>query len=246
MNIIITGASGRLGKELKKFFPSALTPDSRTLDITDREAVDAYIAKHRPDAIIHLAAMTSIPECEHDKTKAWKINVQGTKNLLNACAKHSRNCYFFYMSTACVFDGEKGGYVEDDVPAPKNYYSLTKVVAESAVDASPLEKKLIIRSNFVPRERWPYPGAFVDRYGTYLFAEDLAGAIRDVFRANQTGIIHITGDRKLSMYELAKITTPEVAPISYKEFEKAVDYHLTVDMSLDSARWKKYKLGGSD
>ncbi len=246
MSVLITGASGRLGKEMKKIFVDALTPDSKELDITDKKMVEGYIERHKPDAIFHLAAMTSVPGCEHDKGKAWRINVEGTKNLLGACAKHDKKCYFIYMSTACVFDGGKGGYREDDVPAPGSYYGITKLVAETAVDAAPLEKKLIIRANFVPKEKWPYEGAFIDRYGTYLFADGLARAINEVYQAGQTGIIHITGDRKLSMYDLAKMTTPGVKPISYAQFEKTADYRLMVDMSLDSTRWKKYKLGGGD
>lgn len=246
MSVLITGASGRLGKEMKKIFADALTPDSKALDITDNGMVDEYVERHKPEVIFHLAAMTSVPECEHDKKKAWRINVDGTKNLLGACAKHDKKCYFIYMSTACVFDGEKGGYREDDIPAPGSYYGITKLVAETAVDAAPLKKKLIIRANFVPKEKWPYEGAFTDRYGTYLFADVLARAIKEVYLAGQTGIIHLAGDRKLSMYDLAKMTTPGVTPISYAQFEKTVDYRLMVDMSLDSARWKKYKLGSDN
>jgi len=240
--ILITGGSGRLGKELKKYFVGAEAPNSKTLDIANYTAVEKYVSENKPESIIHLAAMTSIPQCEYDKENAWKINVIGTKNLLNACIKYNQSCYFIYMSTACVFSGEKGNYNEDDFPAPKNFYSITKVVAETAVEFAPLREKLIIRSNFVPREKWSYEGAFIDRYGTYLYTDDLAAAIKEVYDARLTGIVHITGDKKMSMYELAKITTPEVLPISYKEFEKKVDYKLTIDMSLNSKRWKKYRL----
>ncbi|MEM4331714.1 MAG: sugar nucleotide-binding protein [Candidatus Micrarchaeia archaeon] len=242
--IIITGGSGRLGKELRKIFTNALAPRSTEMDITNLTSVREYLSKNIPDTIFHLAAITSIPECENKKDLAWKTNVTGTENLLNVCNEVNPNCYFIYISTACVFSGDRGFYNEDDIPYPKNYYGLTKAIAETAVRISPLKNKLIVRSNFVPKEKWSYEGAFIDRYGTYLFADDLAKALKEVYEAKLTGIVHITGDMKISMYELAKITTPNVKPLSYKEFEEKVNYKLTVDMSLDSKIWKKYKLGG--
>jgi dTDP-4-dehydrorhamnose reductase len=98
---------------------------------------------------------------------------------------------------------------------------------------------LIIRGNFVSREKWPYPKAFTDRYGTYLFAEDVAKGIKDVLDERLTGIVHIVGDKKISMFELARITTPDVQPMTLKEYRGPP---LTIDMSLDTVRWKKYKI----
>jgi dTDP-4-dehydrorhamnose reductase len=168
---------------------------------------------------------------------AWETNVRGTENLVDACLKHKPDVYFIYTSTACVFDGEAGMYNEDSVPGPKNFYSFTKLVGEFA--AKKIPNHLIIRTNFVAREKWPYPKAFTDRFGTYLFADDLARAIKDVVDSGQNGILHVTGEEKMSMFELAKITTPNVQPISLKEYHGPP---LTMDMSLDTIRWKKYKI----
>jgi dTDP-4-dehydrorhamnose reductase len=230
--ILITGASGRLGKELSKNFKNVLTPSHKELDVTNKENVANFMKTNNPDMIIHLAAMTNVPLCEDEKEKAWEINVKGTLNVLNAAEGRK----VVLMSTPCVFSGKEGMYKESDTPNPENYYGLTKVAAENAVLSSP--NNLVIRSNFVPREKWPHEGAFTDRWGTYLFADELAKKMKDVIESGKTGIIHIAGDKKMSMYDIAKQCpdSENVKPISYVEYLKNTGYRLTQDMTLDSER----------
>ena len=102
-----------------------------------------------------------------------------------------------------------------------------------------LERWLIIITNFIPRERWPYPKAFIDRWGTYLFADDLALAIKQVINQKLTGIVHICGEDKVSMYQLAKITTPDIKPMTLAEYSGPP---LTEDMTLSSKRILPFKL----
>ena len=98
---------------------------------------------------------------------------------------------------------------------------------------------LFMRTNFVAKKTWSYPKAFTDRFGTYLFAENVAIGISEILNENLNGIIHVVGNEKISMYELAKITTPDILPMTIKEYDGPT---LTMDMSLDSERWKKYVL----
>jgi len=121
----------------------------------------------------------------------------------------------------------------------KNTNSLTKLLSEFIVIYSELKKWLIIRTNFVARERWPYPEAFIDRFGTYLFADEVAQAIKDLIEKGLTGIVHVHGNEKLFMYELAKITTPDIQPMTLNEYSGPP---LTIDMSLRSIRIKPYQL----
>jgi dTDP-4-dehydrorhamnose reductase len=239
LNVLITGGSGKLGRELIKVFPYSLHPTTAELDITDKDAVYKFIKEHLPDLLIHCAAITDIRRCEENKELAWKVNVSGTKNLVDACLRYKKNCYFFYTSTACVFYGDKGDYVETDIPYPKNFYALTKLLGEFVVHCSNLEKWLIIRTNFVAKASWPYPRAFIDRYGTYLFAGDLALAIKSTIEQNYTGILHVCGEEKLSMFELAKITTPDIKPMTLAEYNGPP---LTIDMSLRSVRVKPFRI----
>jgi dTDP-4-dehydrorhamnose reductase len=238
MSILITGGSGVLGTELKKIFPDALTPLHYELDITDKKQVTDYIKNHDDiDLVIHTAALTHIRPCEENKSLAWKINVEGTKNLVDVFIDNKKNTKFIYISTACVFDGHTGMYKESSIPYPENFYALTKLIGEYEVNRLP--EYLIVRTNFVSMKRWPYPQAFVDRFGTYLFARDVSKGIVDVYKENLSGCVHIVGDKKMSMFELARLTTPNIAPMTIRDYSGP---KLTMDMSLDTERWKKYKI----
>ena len=237
MKTLITGGSGILGTELKKFFPNSLFPSHSDLDITNHEMVFDYFSKNEFDSIIHTAAMTSVRQCESEKKLSWDTNVVGTKNLIDATTEFRSNSKFIYVSTACVFDGHTGMYKESSIPYPENFYALTKLIGEQF--AKNLKNHIIIRTNFVGKQKWMHPKAFTDRFGTYLFAENVASAIREIFDANIEGIVHIVGDKKLSMYDLAKITTPSIKPMTIDEYQGPP---LTMDMSLDTERWKKYTL----
>jgi dTDP-4-dehydrorhamnose reductase len=238
MRILITGGSGKLGTELKKIFPEALAPSHNQLDLRIGNSVCEYVSNSKPDLLIHAGALTGIRECEKDKELAFGTNVMGTENLVRACMKSTPKCRFVYVSTACVFYGDKGNYSEKDIPYPKNYYALTKLLGEFVLRESPLEK-LIIRTNFVERAKWPYERAFTDRYGTYLFSDDLARAINDVVRMNLYGLVHVCGKERISMFELARLTTPEVKPMTIAEYNGPP---LTMDMSLRSIRIKPYEI----
>ena len=237
MKTLITGGSGLLGTELKKFFPNSLFPSHSVLDITNHEMVFDYFSKNEFDSIIHTAAMTSIRQCESEKKLSWSTNVVGTKNLIDATTEFRSNSKFIYVSTACVFDGHTGMYKESSVPYPENFYALTKLIGEQFIKN--LKNHIIIRTNFKGKQKWMYPKAFTDRFGTYLFAENVASGIREIFDTNIEGTIHIVGDKKLSMYDLAKISTPSIKPMTIDEYQGPP---LTMDMSLDTERWKKYTL----
>lgn len=237
MTILITGGTGALGTELKKLFPGSLAPAREELDITDKKSVIDYIKNNNINGIIHTAALTKIRPCEEDKPLAWKTNVEGTKNLVEAILESKKKIYFIYISTACVFDGHVGMYKEDSIPYPENFYALTKLIGEHEVNK--LSNYLIIRTNFVAKKKWPYPKAFTDRFGTYLFSHDVAKAIKEVFDSKLEGVVHVVGDKKISMFELAKITTPDVQPMTIKDYTGP---RLTMDMSLDTIKWKKYSI----
>lgn len=239
MTVLITGVTGVLGSELKKLFPDSISPEHKDFDICDKKQVDALFNKEKFDLVIHTAAYTTVRGCEENKELAMKINVDGTKNLVNAILKFSPNTKFVYISTACVFDGHSEMYVESSIPYPENFYALTKLLGES--EAQRIPNHIIVRTNFVGKKIWPYPGAFTDRFGTYLFADKVAYGIKEICESSLDGVVHIVGDRKISMFDLAKITTPDVKPMTLADY---VGPKLTIDMSLDTKRWKKYKLEG--
>jgi dTDP-4-dehydrorhamnose reductase len=237
LTVLITGSTGVLGSELVKIFPNSISPSHKEFDICDIDAVRNFFNKHKIDTVIHTAALTTVRGCEENKSLAMQVNVKGTENLVSEFKNSNPDGKFVYVSTACVFDGHSGMYDESSIPYPENFYSLTKLLGEYQTEL--YSNSLIIRTNFVSRKKWPYPKAFTDRYGTYIFANQVAIGIKDIVDADKQGIMHIVGDKKISMFELAKLTTPDIQPMTM------VDYSgppLTIDMSLDAKYWKKYHI----
>ncbi len=236
--ILITGSTGRLGNELTRLFPEALSPSHAELDVVDFEGVGKYLKKNlNIRTIVHAAAKTSAEECEGDPRRAFNVNVNGTNNLVCWALKLLAECRFVYIST-CIFDGARGDYEELETPSPINVYQYTKAVGERTVEYF-TKDFAIVRTNFVQRGPWPYPGAFVDRYANYLFVDQVAKAVKEVAESQVKGVVHVTGTRKLSMYEVAKITTRDVKKLTIKEY---VGPRVPKDMSLKSTRWRTYDL----
>ncbi len=208
------------------------------MDIRDASATFSFLQQTQPDLIIHAAALTGVRRCEEDRELCWETNVGGTRNLVEGFQKLGGGGLFAYISTACVFQGDRGMYSESDLPYPKNFYALTKLLGEQIV-IDGARNHLIIRTNFVPRGEWPYPRAFTDRFGTYLFADQTAAGIRELVDAGLKGTVHLTGDRRISMYELARMVDSHVLPVTLADYKGPP---LTVDMSLDTKTWKKYTL----
>jgi dTDP-4-dehydrorhamnose reductase len=239
MKVLITGGSGALGTSLRKFFKDSFCPGHEEMDVTNPDSVKKAVLHYKPDVLIHTAALVNIRECEENKEKAWLTNVEGTQNIIDALNELNNGCYLVYMSTACVFAGESEKYyMEEDVPAPKNYYSFTKLCGE--LIARQYRNSCIIRTNFVPKKQWRYPKAFTDRFGTYLFSDNVAKGIFDVCKKKEKGKMHIVGDRRMSMHELAMLAgSKNVGKMALDDYEGPP---LTVDMSLSTKRWKKYKI----
>jgi dTDP-4-dehydrorhamnose reductase len=240
MTVLITGGTGSLGIELQKIFTENISPKHEELDVTNKEQIKNFFNQYEIDTVIHTAAITKVRKCEEDKQLAWNVNVEGTKNLVDELIHSKSNINFVYVSTACVFDGHSEMYTENSIPYPENFYALTKLLGEFEVQK--LSNSLIIRTNFVPKTSWPYEKAFTDRFGTYLFAEQVAYGIHNLVEEKMFGIIHVVGDKKMSIFELAKLTTPNIQPMTISDY---VGPKLTMDMSLDTKRWKKYKINSN-
>jgi dTDP-4-dehydrorhamnose reductase len=230
LTLLVTGGSGRLGKQLKPHFPQGLFPTKEELPIQSKIHVKKYIIKNHVETIIHCAALTSVPYCDDHREEAYNVNVFGTKNLIDTKPR-----YFIFISTACVFSGDTQDklYSESDIPYPKNFYALTKLLAEQEVRNAKFDT-LIIRTNFIERGLWPYPKAFTDRYATYLYSDQVAKEIANIVKKRETGLLHICGDEKLSMFEFAKILDPKVEPMTFRDYKQKPN--LTRNMALTSER----------
>lgn len=234
--ILITGGSGRLGKELVKLLPEALAPSHQELDVASFDSVYDYFQQRPVELVIHCAAYTPARGAERFPMKAYDVNVRGTRNLASYTSKE-KACRFVLLST-CVFDGARGDYPEEEIPTPINEYQRTKVEAECTVQHL-LKGYVIIRTNFIPRGRWPYLAAFSDRYANYLYVDQVAAAVLEIAKSDVTGVIHVSGSRKLSMYEAARLADRHVAKMTMASYSGP---RLPIDMSLKSTRWRTYDL----
>ena len=237
MTILITGGKNSLSIELSKLYKDVLMPNSDELDLANKKNIEQFFDNHHPDIVIHNASLLNVRICEEQQDLAVKVNVTYTKNLIEVIQNKNFQIKFIHISTPCIFDGDTGMYVESSIPKPVNFYGKTRLDGEKEVEK--LSEYTIIRTNYVSKKKWPYPKAFTDRFGTYLFSDQVAQGIFDVCNNNLTGIVHIVGNKKISMYDLAKLTTPEIQPMTMDNYAGP---QLTVDMSLDTNRWKQYKI----
>lgn len=251
--ILITGGTGRLGKTCKKIMPDAMYPTHKIMDITDKNKVFDYIESNRPECIIHMAAMTDVIGCEKNISSAWAVNVEGTKNLLTAAKIVGSVKLFIYVNTACIFPGDNiGFYDEYSIPAPKNFYGMTKLIGEEVAKTydDDYMQVIAIRTNFTTMP-WEYARAFTDRFGTYLFAEDVIKALMEIVETRpHRPVIHICGDKVLSMYDYAVAGGSKVAPITLSEHcalnNDNDNTKLTKNMCLSTQYWHTYSIGGKN
>ncbi|CAM4180640.1 UDP-glucose 4-epimerase [Mycobacterium basiliense] len=109
-------------------------------DLTDAEAVGAVLTRHRPSAIVHLAAIVS-PPCYHNPRLARKVNVDGTNNLVRAAQSLADPPMFVFASSAAVY-GSRNPYRRPDLITghtpvnPVDRYGQDKVLAEAVISAS--------------------------------------------------------------------------------------------------------------
>ena len=234
MNILVTGANGQLGNEIR-----ILTGDSRhnyiytdvveaegnrttMLDITNAEDVKAMVANHNIDVIINCAAYTNVDAAEVNEALAEKLNSEAPAILANAMAETGG--LLVHISTDYVFGGDPYNTPcrEDQKGTPTGVYGATKLRGEQRITASGC-KYLIIRTawlysefgkNFVKTmlnltSTKPQLKVVFDQTGTPTYAYDLAKAIVEIVESKKyegnEGIYHYSNEGVCSWYDFTKI-----------------------------------------
>ncbi|MBP9104830.1 MAG: SDR family oxidoreductase [Chitinophagaceae bacterium] len=233
MRVLVTGANGFLGnyliQELIKRKHEVIATGKgncrikandtfvyEEMDFTEVQSVKNVFSTYKPGVVVHAGAMSKPDECEDNRELAFNVNTQGTINLL-AAAK-SVNSFFIFISTDFVFDGLKGMYKEDDIPAPVNYYGQTKLLAEEKVKEYAGEWSIVRtvlvygrpqsgRENLLSlvktkNENGEVFKIFTDQLRTPTYVKDLALAIVSIIDKKAIGIFHISGADQLSPYEM--------------------------------------------
>lgn len=224
MNILITGSNGQLGNELHvcsehETQNSYFFTDASELDITQKEAVQAFVASHDISIIINCAAYTAVDKAEEDIERCNLINNIAVRNLAEIAK--SNQIFLIHISTDYVFDGSKNiPYSEEDPTSPLGVYGVTKLQGEQAIVNSGCEY-LIFRTswlyssfgnNFVKTiqrlsvEKENLNVVF-DQTGTPTYAADLAGFLFRIIEngqyKNKKGIYHYSNEGVCSWYDFA-------------------------------------------
>src|SRR5574344_565617 len=248
VNILVTGANGQLGNEIRDLenqykggFSFTFT-DVAELDLLDAAAVEDFCQTLKPAYIINCAAYTAVDKAEDDEAMCRKINRDAVLYLAEAA--ESISAKIIHISTDYVFDGSQTQpYQETDPVCPVSVYGKTKLEGEEVLQKNSTQY-LIIRTAWLYSE---YGNNFVktmlrlgkekevlqvvnDQVGSPTYAGDLAKAIMDIVSGSESGrfikgMYHYSNQGICSWFEftkkihaLAGITTCQVLPIAAKDY----------------------------
>lgn len=219
MKILVTGSNGQLGHDLVELFNSrameCVGVDVNDFDLTDAAEVNNHLCAYAPDRIIHCAAYTAVDRAEEEPDICYRVNVEGTSNIVEYCAEHS--VPMMYISTDYIFDGQGNIPFDIDSPkAPQNQYGLTKSLGEDKV-TDKLSRFFIVRvswvfgingNNFIKTmirlagDRTDL-NVVADQFGSPTYTRDLAELIAEMITTDRFGVYHATNEGTCSWYELA-------------------------------------------
>lgn len=259
--IWVTGAGGLIGNQVVAGAPAwapgrEAVPLLRAgLDLEDAAAVTARFRRDAPDAVIHCAASSRSTVCQADPIGARRSNVEATRHLAGLAA----GIPFVFFSTDLVFDGRKGGYVEDDPVGPLSVYAETKVEAERCVREHP--RHLIVRTSL---NHGASPSGvrgfdeelaaawragrettlFDDEFRCPIAAADTARIVWELLLGGARGTFHVAGSERLSRWEIGRRVAKarqELAPrVVAASLRSYVGAPRPADVSLDCGKAERF------
>lgn len=274
--ILVIGANGFVGGRILdnlsengacEVFGCSLHPDIRPegnhtfvrLDINDYPAVEALFDHICPDVVVNCSALSVPDYCEHHREEAYAINVSAVENLAYCCEHQGSR--LIHLSTDFVFDGRSDRlYTEEDLPAPLNYYGVTKYQGEQAV-ASICRNYAIVRVVVVYGKALPGQHGNVlqlvknrleagqeirvvaDQYRTPTWVEDIADGVERLVHTDDSGIYHICGAEYLSIAEMAYrvadyfgLDRSLICPVTTEEMKEATPRPRNSGLSIEKAK----------
>ncbi len=219
MKVLVTGASGMLGRDVMLAADNAghevLGFDHTGLDVTDPERLRRRMNIDRPDVVINCAAWTDVDGAESREQEAFEVNATGAGNV--AAAAEEIGAEVLYVSTDYVFNGGKEGpYVETDLPAPISAYGRTKLAGEQAtVEAN--RRYFVVRTsglfgiggpNFVDTMLRLGKGGEVlvvhDQVSSPTYTWHLAYGLVRLLDSESFGLHHMAAGGSCSWYDFAR------------------------------------------
>lgn len=220
--VVFTGITGLLGGYfLKNRDPGfeIIGVSRKNFDITDKRKVLDFIKKINPKIIVHAASLGNIDYCEKNPNEAYKVNVEGTQNIIDAAKRI--NAKTIFLSSNAIYDGVNPPYDEKSNPNPIDTYGKTKFEAENAIIKSDLDYVIL---RLITMYGWPNPGGrsnpvtwvidnlkkgerinvVNDIYNNHLWAGQAAEVLWAIIkREKNTDVYNIAGGDCISRYDLA-------------------------------------------
>jgi len=237
MKILVTGSNGLLGQKLtdllvKKENVELIATARGTnrnpkkegyiyeeFDILDEDATRNVIIKHKPNCVIHAAAMTQVDDCETKQMECIRLNINTVEHLIELSVEFGFR--LVHLSTDFIFDGTKSMLTEEDSARPLSFYGWSKLEAENRIleiaDNYAILRTVLVYGKVADMSRsniilWAYntlkeqKAAKVvdDQFRTPTLAEDLAVGCYLAAINNENGIFNIAGKDFVSIYELVQ------------------------------------------
>jgi dTDP-4-dehydrorhamnose reductase len=227
MKILVTGASGLLGKKVFHFLQSYYevvgtrfthkSPGLAKLDLSDLNNISTFLDGVKPDLVIHTAAFVDVKLSEQYAPLAKRINADSTLEIGRWCEKHGAR--LIYISTDYVFDGESGPYYENSEPYPIQIYGYTKLLGEMLLHYHPCGAvvrvailhgvndafdKQTVTTNVI-RSLKAQEQLVLDhgrvKYPTLI--DDVAKGLLQIIVDDSCGVFHIAGQEPVTRFEWA-------------------------------------------
>ncbi len=243
--VALTGGNGLIGSRIIELLGKDfqfIPLNHQQLDITDKQQSSDVLTKVDFDLFLHLAAYTNVDGAETNKELAYRINVEGTRNVFEPAV--AKNKKFIYISTDFVFDGKKPPYFEDSQPTPICEYGKSKYEGEKIIG----NKAMIVRISYPYRAHFEKKKDFVrsirsmleqgktlkmvkDSLMTPTFIDDIAFALKHLMNNYSPEIYHVVGGNSLSPYEAGRLIAKTfslneslIQPTTYEEYFQGKAY----------------------
>ena len=257
--ILITGANGQLGTDLKKILKNKniefIGTDHKELDITKIDDIRRFVQNKNIDVIINCAAYNNVDKAEEEKELCYKLNAYVPRDLALIAKEISAD--FITYSTDFVFNGEKKSpYIEKDLVDPLSIYSKSKSEGEKLVLES-YDRSFIIRTSWVfgmgnnnfnkqvinwSKDRDTL-GIVDDQVSSPTYSYDLALYSLKLLKTKKYGLYHLSNDGIASKYDQAKYVLESIGWQGVLKRAKSSDFILPAKRAeytkLDSSKLEK-------
>lgn len=244
MRILITGAAGMLGQDVRAACEKAghepIALARAALDITDEAAVEPAIERAHPQAVINCAAWTNVDGAQASYEQALAVNAAGAGHVARAAARWG--AWTIHISSDYVFDGRKSTpYVESDPVGPISFYGSSKLEGERELTRAAPESHTIVRSSWLFGSGGPcFPKTILrlagereqisvvcDQVGCPTYTGHLAPALVKLCSERRLGVLHVASSGHCSWFEFAREIVAsaglecEVKPITTDQYPVA-------------------------